>query len=40
MELSQEYLPKMQAAFSGGVVPVGTCRKYAPLFLSVHTLGP
>ncbi|GAA5909346.1 uncharacterized protein JCM6883_005847 [Sporobolomyces salmoneus] len=26
MELSQEYLPKMQAAFSGGVVPVGTCR--------------
>ncbi|GAA5948590.1 hypothetical protein JCM3765_004937 [Sporobolomyces pararoseus] len=26
MELSQEYLPKMQAQFSGGVVPVGTCR--------------
>ncbi|GAA5935124.1 uncharacterized protein JCM15063_003155 [Sporobolomyces koalae] len=26
MEISQEYLPKMQAQFSGGVVPVGVCR--------------
>ncbi|GAA6063372.1 hypothetical protein JCM10212_000311 [Sporobolomyces blumeae] len=25
MELSQEFLPQMQAQFSGGVVPVGTC---------------
>ncbi|GAA5873034.1 hypothetical protein JCM16303_006921 [Sporobolomyces ruberrimus] len=40
MELSQEYLPKMQAAFSGGVVPVGTCMNNTTPYVETSNVYP